>query len=202
MINKIYVFGLGAIGSNVLLTLIKKYGDTIKFFGVDFDKVEERNIQTQAYLLSHLKIKKAMAMNGVIGLNVRKFQYIPIIEKITSVESLKKHSTLFDDSTLFIDCFDNSESRQILKDSKNIYKLKNVLHLGFSPEYSAEFIWDEQYSVPNNISADKNDICQMSDAIPWINYMCGFFVNMIVEFINYNNRNSYIIVNKYNIRKL
>lgn len=192
--KKIFIFGLGAIGSNLLLQLIKKYPEN-EYIGIDYDIVEERNINTQSYLLPHVGMKKVNAIQIVLGLNMRKFNYIPIDIKI-----IENVLNLFEISgeDILIDCFDNTKSRKILHNTNS----NNILHIGFSLQYSAEMIWNENYSVPNDIPEEQNDICEMNEAIPFINFTVSRACGVISNFIEKNIKEDYIITNKYNIKKL
>jgi molybdopterin/thiamine biosynthesis adenylyltransferase len=193
----IYVFGLGALGSNILLQLAKKYPQC-EFNGIDYDVVEERNINTQVYLLPHIGMPKAGAMRIVLGMKLRKFTYHGINKRITTITDIEPLFKVNDD-ILFIDCFDNSKSRQIIQDYP--YDMDKV-HIGFSPQYTAEIIWKENYTVPNDIPADQNDICEMTEAIPFINFVTGFAAGVISNYLDNGIKEDYIIVNKYKIKKL
>jgi len=195
---KIDIFGLGAIGSNLLLQLAKKYPN-IEFMGIDYDVVEERNIMTQAYLIPHIGIKKVLAMQGVLGLNLRKFKYSPLDMKMTHKKHVANLKNIKEEH-LMIDCFDNSESRKLFE-SANGWN-PDILHIGFSPQYTAEIIWHENYSVPNDIPEEQDDICEMREAVPFITFVTGFATGVISDFIESKTKSDYIITNKYNIKKL
>jgi len=199
--NQIYIFGLGAIGSNLLLQLVKKYPD-FTFIGIDYDKVEERNILTQAYLTPHIGILKTHAMTAILGLNspaFRKFGYSPISVKVESENQLceimfKNASTK---GNLYIDCFDNAFGRKLFKARND-----DILHIGFSPQYTAEIIWNENYTSPNDIPEDQDDICEMPDAVPFINFVVSLACMNISNFIANNVKKDLIITDKYRIKEL
>jgi molybdopterin/thiamine biosynthesis adenylyltransferase len=170
---KITVFGLGAIGSNLLVQLSKQYPD-FEYVGVDFDKVEERNLRTQAYFLEHVGAPKVQAMRVVLSRHLRKPKYTPVQRKIEPSDlntSSKGLGGLISD--LWIDCFDNSESRELLRVAGSNEKILfsgtvPTLHVGFSPLYTAECIWNENYEVPGNVDPRMADICSMTDAVGFI----------------------------------
>ena len=81
-IHKISVFGLGAIGSNLLVQLVKQYPE-IEYTGIDYDKIEERNIGPQAYFAGMVGQPKCMAIRAVMSQYVRKFGYKPFNKKVT-----------------------------------------------------------------------------------------------------------------------
>lgn len=196
--SSIYIFGLGAIGSNLMLQLAQKYPKH-KFTGIDFDTVEERNVATQQYIIPQIGMKKAHAMQVILGMNLRKASYVGIVQKIENTGQVSLLTGRSDESVLIIDCFDNTESRKILhKFASNV----DILHIGFSPQYTAEIIWDEDYSVPNDIPADQNDICEMSEAVPFINFVVSLACMTVSDFFNTSIKKSLIITDKNRILRL
>lgn len=111
------IFGLGAIGSNLFVSLLKQFPDW-DYVGIDFDVVEARNLRTQAYFREHIGQPKAAALRAVGMRYVQKLDYTPLKIKITE-QHLNKSSPQENENIwkreLWIDCFDNSESRKILK---------------------------------------------------------------------------------------
>lgn len=62
------------------------------------------------------------------------------------------------DFELVIDCFDNQEARSFVQK-----KYKNVLHVGFSDQFTFAIEWAEHYKVPTDITTGF-DICEMPGA--------------------------------------
>lgn len=183
------IYGLGAIGSNILVQLAKQFPDTV-FDGIDFDKVEDRNIRTQAYFLEHVGLHKVDAMRVVLSRYLRKPKYTPFRVKIDRPEKIGKHD-------LILDCFDNTESRSLFEGLKG-----NILHIGFSPLYTAECIWNERYSVPNDVDPTRADICSMTDAVSFIHFVVNAVVLNISQFITNQKKNDFIVTGKSRIRWL
>lgn len=197
--NNIVVFGVGAIGSNLVLTLLKQ-NPKINFIGVDCDKVEDRNIATQQFFLNHIGLPKAAAISAIVNLKARKFAYKPKVIEITSHKDIDSLVTEFQltDNDLFIDCFDNSESRRIITD----YGFKNCLHIGFSPLYTAEIIWNEQYDPPSALDPTRDDICGVAEAGAFINFVVSFSAFVVSDFLTNGIKNNFLILHKYIIRRI
>ena len=193
--QKYVIMGLGAIGSNLLMQLIH-IDNKADFIGVDFDKVEDRNINTQAYFLHHIGMNKAQAMQIVIGMKRDGIKYKSIVHKIFSKNDPIIVNNKNEKDCLIIDCFDNSESRKLLEG------IDNCLHIGFSPQYTAEIIWGKDYTAPNNIPEDQDDVCEMEYAVPFINYVVSLSVLTIKEYLDTGNRNNFAVIDRYKIRKL
>jgi hypothetical protein len=180
------------------MQLVQKYPQA-SFWGIDHDKVEERNLATQQYLLPHVGLPKTGAIQILIGMKARKVTYSHKTMKVTKASDM---DCLIENATnpiLMIDCFDNAESRKILKDYSSTL---SILHVGFSPKYAAEIIWNENYTVPNNIPKEQNDICEMSDAVPFINFVVSLACMTISDFIETGIKNDLLIVNKNRIKFL
>jgi hypothetical protein len=186
---KYIVLGLGAIGSNLMMQLTK-IDPKGEFVGVDFDNVEERNLNTQAYLLPHIGMPKVNALQVILAMKTRGIRYRGIHDKITTPIKEWVQS-----DTLIIDCFDNTESRRLFE------TFDNCLHIGFSPKYTAEIIWGK-YSAPGAVPKGEDDICEMPYAVPFINFVVSVACLSIKNFLDTQKRNSYIILDKFKIRSL
>lgn len=185
---KVTVFGLGTIGSNLLIQLVKQYPD-FDYVGVDYDKVEERNIRIQAFFREQVNQPKTRAIQTVAQRYVRKFNYTARNEKID------RRIFRPEKNELFIDCFDNSESRRYL----TLPGQHNILHLGFSPSYTAEFFWNESYSVPGAVDPNLPDICALHDAIPFVHFFISAAMLEISNFITHGTYNNFVVTNKKKI---
>lgn len=190
---KIIVAGLGAIGSNLLLELARTH-QNLSFIGLDYDKVEERNLKTQIYFLDHISMPKAKAAGIVLNRYHRTVKYTPIDFKIDHPSQIGKFIQL-NTEDLVLDCFDNTASRKITCDLK-----ANILHIGFSPQYTAEIIWNENYSVPNDVQG--LDICELSEACSFIHFTASLSSMVITDFLEKGIKNNFIITNKWQIKKL
>jgi hypothetical protein len=189
---RIYCYGLGAIGSNLIVQLMKQFPEH-EYYGLDYDKIEDRNIKTQAYFLEHIGMPKTHAVPVVAQRFLRKLNYKPLNQKLE-----KTPSNLNEPDTLHIDCFDNPESRRLLHTGK----AKNVLHVGFSPFYTAEMLWDDSYDVPGAVDPAQNDICEMEEAASFIQFVVNFAVMNVTKYFNDEVRDNYIITDKFRIKKL
>lgn len=182
---KITIYGLGAIGSNLLVQLSKQYPD-FEFTGIDFDKVEERNIRTQAYFIEHVGSPKTAAMRTILARFNRRPKYTPLNHKLTRAVDT---GLMVDE--LSIDCFDNTESRKLLKSSSG-----HMLHVGFSPFYTAECIWNEDYEVPNDVDTRQADICSMTDAVPFIHYIVNAAALNVSHWLETKQKRNFIVTGK------
>lgn len=193
---KFVVMGVGAIGSNLVVQLAKRFPDS-EFEVWDYDKVEGRNMRTQAYFLEHIGHPKVIALKAILQRFVRKINFRYIFMRLESRIEVP------DTNTLVIDCFDNSASRFLLIPSKDDQRLDcNVLHLGFSPQYSAEFFWNKDYELPGDVDFSQGDICSAQDAVPFINLFVNLAVLEIANWIQTKQKRNFIVTRKHHIQFL
>ena len=196
---KVVLFGLGAIGSNLFISLLRQFPDW-EFVGVDFDKIEDRNLRTQAYFKERVGMPKATALTVLGNRYVNKLKYTPVNVKIRENTVIDRTISVAD---LWVDCFDNSLSRSLLKELVSTACIDvDMLHLGFSPLYSAECIWDANYDVPNDVDAKHGDICSMADAVGFMQMFIGLAVMNISAWVQTREKKDFLVMHKNQIRQI
>ena len=141
------VCGAGALGANLVETLARSGYGQIKV--IDSDRIEQRNLSTQPYFRTDVGAYKGKILTNNLYRAVG-----TTVEAITKRLTVSNAKSLLKGSSLVIDAFDNSVSRQVLKD----YCLQHdipCLHAGLASDY-AEVVWEPEYRVP---SATNDDVC-------------------------------------------
>ncbi len=144
----ITICGAGALGANLAENLARAGFGKLKV--IDRDRIEERNLSTQPYYRSDVGAFKAKILANNLYRAIG-----------TKVEAEAKELTgantaqLLKESGLIVDVFDNSTSRQTVKDYADQTRIP-CLHAGLSADY-AEIIWNEVYRVPSNVNDDVCD---------------------------------------------
>ena len=148
---RVFVCGCGAIGSNLIDTLVRQ-GVKAEISVVDFDRVEEKNLATQVWNYDEIgQLKVAAMQNRCYNINKTN---IEIFDKKLDNRTIKKFLKNCKDTDLVVDCFDNSESRKLLKDYCTNNDIR-CLHGGLFEGYG-EVVWNDSYIVPENA---KGDVC-------------------------------------------
>jgi molybdopterin/thiamine biosynthesis adenylyltransferase len=144
----VVVCGAGAIGANIVENLARQGFAHIR--SIDFDRIEERNLSTQPYYASDIGAFKAKILANSIyrALGVK---VDARAEELTSANAAK----LLGGAALIVDAFDNSASRQAVKDYCDKAGVA-CLHVGLASEYG-EIIWNENYRVPSDAGQDDCD---------------------------------------------
>jgi molybdopterin-synthase adenylyltransferase len=175
------VCGAGALGANVVESLARQGFATIRV--IDRDRIEERNLSTQPYYLSDVGAFKAKILANslyrALGVKID-----ARVEELTPANIAK----LVKDSALVIDAFDNSASRQAVKDYCAAANVE-CLHAGLAEGY-AEVIWNENYRVP---SASRDDICDYPLARNLVLLTVAVTCEAIVKFIASGEKSGFTI---------
>jgi molybdopterin-synthase adenylyltransferase len=140
-----YIAGCGAVGSNMLDNLIRQGAKNASV--IDYDRVDGHNVGTQTYgRKDQGQLKTAALKRKIFNEHGVTIKEIPRKLEPDNIESFLKVSK--DNNPIFIDGFDNSEARGLIKD----FCLKHGLpcvHVGLYQDY-AEVVWNEEYRVPGN----------------------------------------------------
>ncbi|HLK54943.1 MAG TPA: ThiF family adenylyltransferase [Chthonomonadaceae bacterium] len=141
------ICGAGALGANLCESLARQGFAHLRV--IDRDRVEERNLSTQPYYRTDIGAFKAKMMANALyralGVTVD-----ARCDTLTSENAGK----LLSGSGVVLDTFDNSGSRQAVKETCERNGL-TCLHVGLASDY-AEILWNEVYRVP---SAALDDMC-------------------------------------------
>jgi molybdopterin-synthase adenylyltransferase len=144
----IVICGAGALGANITENLVRMGYGNLKV--IDCDRIEEHNLSTQPYYKTDIGGFKAKVLANSL--------YRAIGAKVqTETKRLTADNVgnLLPGADLLIDAFDNSASRQVLKDYA-IAQSVACLHAGLAADYG-EVIWNEHYRVPSDTRADVCD---------------------------------------------
>jgi hypothetical protein len=140
----ITICGAGAIGSNLAESLARQGFWDLR--AIDRDRVEPRNLTTQAYNEGDVGARK------VDALKMRIFRAIGAeIEAVGRELSPPGAKKLLAGSALVVDAFDNSASRRAVQGACREAGIP-CLHAGAFPGY-AEVLWDGAYAVPPDPAA-------------------------------------------------
>ena len=185
-LNKhVILCGCGAIGSNLAVNLVCQ-GFT-KLSLVDCDRVEGHNIGTQAYTTHDVGRLKVHSLEHILY-EISDFDDLEILQfnkRITKTKAPLK-------GDIIIDAFDNTESRQILKDYGDKHNIP-VLHGGLYEDY-AECIWNNNYIVPQ--TTEGLDVCDYPLARNIVVLLTAVMSEEIIKFCSGQSLNDWSITLK------
>jgi molybdopterin-synthase adenylyltransferase len=182
--SSVTICGAGALGGNLTENLARAGFGRLKV--IDCDRIEERNLSTQPYYRSDIGAFKAKILANhlyrAIGTKV---------EAETKELTAANAHQLLKESQLIVDVFDNSTSRQAVKDSAAKSGIP-CLHAGLSSDL-AEVIWNEAYRVPSDAN---DDICDYPLARNLVLLTVAVTCEAIVSFISTGEQRNFTITLK------
>lgn len=167
----VIICGAGALGANLAENLARAGFGKLKV--IDRDRIEERNLSTQPYYRSDVGAFKAkiLANNLYRAIGTK-------VEAETKELTAANAAQLLKESGLIVDVFDDSTSRQAVKDYGDRTGTP-CLHAGLSADY-AEVIWNEVYRVPSDVN---DDVCDYPLARNLVTLTIAVASEAIVSFV-------------------
>lgn len=202
---KILICGIGAIGSNVTSLLVPDLKGDHEITVLDMDTVEERNVQagTQFYMPDQIGMSKVEALQyNIYKWFEREVEIIEgPIEKMTTELILSRYD-------LAIDCFDNENARGHIQEwwlalkhsGPNRLPCPELLHIGFSDQFTFAIEWAENYKVPSDIMSGF-DICEAEGAASFIKMVAALGSQTIQNYIKTGQKKEFI-GNRFNVTNI
>lgn len=145
---RLVLCGAGAVGANLAESLARQGARCLRV--IDFDRVEEHNVNTQPWTLEDVGAFKVETLRNLLfrAANVE----IDAVPKALTEKNVRK---LLGEAQLVIDGFDNSASRRLVRNHCAEHGIP-CLHVGLNADY-AEVIWNAAYRVPADVTGDVCD---------------------------------------------
>ncbi|WP_201782658.1 ThiF family adenylyltransferase [Calothrix sp. 336/3] len=175
------VCGGGALGGNITENLARS--GFAKLRVIDRDRIEERNLSTQPYYRSDIGAYKAKILTNSLyrALGVT-------IDGQTKELTAQNAGQLLGNSSLVVDTFDNSGSRQAVTDFCTHSPIP-CLHVGLASGYG-EILWNSVYRVP---SPANDDVCDYPLARNLVNLVVAVACEVIITFIATGKQQNYTV---------
>lgn len=175
------ICGAGALGANMTENLARSGFGKLRI--IDRDRIEERNLSTQPYYKTDVGAYKAKILANSLyrALGVA-------LDAQTKELTTTNCSQLLKNSRLVLETFDNSTSRQVVKDCCQAENIP-CLHVGLAPDY-AEVIWNDSYRVP---SPTNDDVCDYPLARNLVLLTVAVACEVVMSFVATGQQLSYTI---------
>lgn len=187
--NKIALFGCGSLGANTAMTISRRLGQDVFFHLFDRDRIEDRNLKNQPWIDSNIGQKKAtvLASNLWHTSKVSCQLYHQNIQVIGDITRSINHTGHVVD--LFIDCFDNVNSRKLVREAASYYNV-NCLHAGFS-EKSFMAGWPEHFLLPDNNEDPREPVCDRRELAIIVQLGAALTASAATELLMFHRRRKY-----------
>lgn len=172
-----WIFGCGALGSNIAVNLVRSGFTHIGLS--DFDKVESHNINTQAYSMNQFGLNKVQALESNLcdiigGLDIQFSR-----NKLETSKDVIKALKPFPPNVIMLDCFDNAAGRGLLYNTAIAQGLDHLLHVGVNGDFG-EVKWNERYIVPTDAG---EDICDYPLASTFVQFMASIATEILIRYV-------------------
>lgn len=174
--------GIGAIGSNLAVTLAKCGVGELTI--IDFDRVDIQNIGTQAYGIDDIGSLKIDALESMLYTTAA----MAAVNKSKGTLAQSTVQKLLKRKGLIIDCLDNSSARRIVYEYAKAMS-SPCLHAGVNDEFG-EIRWNESYRVPSDHGLD---ICNYPMARTLIQLVVSVTAEVIIRYLTVGVQENYSI---------
>jgi molybdopterin-synthase adenylyltransferase len=181
---RIFFCGVGALGS-AAVTLCRTLPATLAF--ADFDRVEAKNLLSQAYTRQAVGKNKAEALR----LQLRTFygletQAYPVRLSPDNI------ATVAGDADLLVDCLDNLAGRQVVLTYANSSGIPSV-HAGLSGDGTFGLVrWGERF-VPDAENEPGQATCDAGEHLPFIGLVAATLATIIAEHVGTGARRDALV---------
>lgn len=182
--SSVLVCGCGALGSNLLDALARQ--GIANLGTIDFDRVEEHNIGTQRFDRQDIGALKVAAMEAHLYHSMQ----VTLVHSKAKLEA-NNRKKLLGGYDLVVDCFDNTEARELVQLNARLSG-NSTVHAGLFENYG-EVVWDENYNVPKD---SKGDVCDYPLARNIIMMTVTVLSEVIVDFLISKRRRNFAITLK------
>ena len=149
---KVCILGLGGLGSNIAILLARAGIGYLKL--VDFDIVEESNLNRQQYRISHVGMKKTEAIRTIIK-EINPFVEVKTLDIKVDRENI---SSIVEDIEIVVEAFDRAETKAmaieelLINGDKILVSASGMAGLGSANEIITRKVRDNFYLVGDNYS--------------------------------------------------
>lgn len=166
--------GVGALGSHAAL-LSRNLPITLGL--VDFDRVESKNLLSQAF------VKPSIGKNKADALKAQLFNFHGVKAEAFGVRLTDDNAqALLAKAGLVVDCFDNERSRALLSRFCRSAQLP-LVHAAISADGSVGLVrWDERF-VPDAEDHQGQATCETGDHLPLITLVAAVLARTIQDFV-------------------
>lgn len=170
----IVICGVGALGS-ALAVACRNLDASLRL--VDFDRVESKNLQSQAFVKQSVGKNKAQALK----MQLQNFYGLKVEAKGVRLVA-NNVAELLGGAGLVVDCFDNAASRQAISDFVRAHGVPCV-HGALSADGTYGMVrWDEAFT-PDAEDTPGQATCENGEHLPFIGMVASVLSRTVSEFV-------------------
>lgn len=171
---RILFCGVGALGSHAA-TLCRTLGADLAF--VDFDRVEAKNLLSQAYTRQAVGKNKAQALalqlRTFYGVEAAAYPVRLVAQNVAEVAA---------GADLLVDCFDNAPGRRVVLDHARATGVASV-HAGLAADGTFGLArWGERFA-PDEADEPGQATCEGGEHLPFIGLVAATLAGVVRDFV-------------------
>ena len=181
---RIVFCGVGALGS--LTALLCRNLDAALVF-VDFDRVESKNLLSQAF------VKQSVGKNKAEALKLQLWNFHGIKAEAFGVRLSEDNAdALLSSADLIVDGFDNAKSRRLLSDYARKHE-KALVHGAISADGTFGIVrWDERFTADEE-DEEGQATCEGGEHLPLIGLVTATLARSVQDFVRTGDRHDYMV---------
>ncbi|MEZ4221306.1 MAG: ThiF family adenylyltransferase [Polyangiaceae bacterium] len=181
---RIVFCGVGALGS-LAATSCRNLDATLCF--VDFDRVESKNLLSQAF------VKQSVGKNKAEALKLQLFNFHGIKSEAFGVRLTADNAVaLLARADLIVDAFDNHASRTLLSEYARAHD-KALIHAAIAADGSFGLVrWDEHF-VADAEDEEGQATCEGGEHLPLIAQVSATLARAVQDFARSGEKHGYLI---------
>ncbi len=171
---RIVICGVGALGSAVAVAC-RNLGASLRL--IDFDRVESKNLQSQAF------VKQSVGKNKAAALKMQLQNFYGLKVEAMGVRLSETNvAALLEGAGLVVDCFDNAPSRGVLSEHVRAAGVACV-HGALSADGTYGMVrWDEVFTA-DAADAPGQPTCEDGEHLPFIAIVSAVLAQTVAEFV-------------------
>lgn len=184
MSTHVAICGVGALGSTTAV-LCRNLDATLRL--VDFDRVESKNLLSQAY------VKQSVGKNKATALKLQLKNFWNVSTDAYGVRLAENNAAeLLSDCDLLVDCFDNHRSRVLLSDYAR-REGKPLVHAAMAGDGTLGLVrWDAHFTADPE-DEDGQATCEDGGHLPLIGLLSATLARTIQDFLATGDQHNYLV---------
>jgi molybdopterin/thiamine biosynthesis adenylyltransferase len=180
------IVGVGALGSHLIQFL---RNEDVKLKVIDFDRVEQRNIQSQFHAKTSVGKKKVEGLAQTM-----KFLYGRLVFKVSNKLTKDNVDQLLHDADLIVDCLDNGEARRLVQGFARA-RGRACVHGALAADGAfGRVVWDEDFTIDDE-NVEGEATCAAGEFLPFIAIVSAYLARVVQIHLEDGRKVGYSISN-------
>ncbi len=180
------VVGVGALGSHLVQFL---RNEDVKLKVIDFDRVEQKNVQSQFHAKTTVGKKKVEGISQTM-----KFLYGRPVFKVSNKLTKDNVDQLLHDADLIVDCLDNGEARRLVQGFARA-RGRACVHGALAADGAfGRVVWDDDFTIDDE-SEEGAATCADGEFLPFIAIASAYLARAIQVFLKDGKKVGFSISN-------